>query len=240
VLSAGLVTAGLVWWPVWREACWRLSARQGWGNLVNTAVICILLAGFGQTTREYNRGALAAVWRLSFAAGLAPLAGMAAYRLLCARESALWERRGERQEARRRSGPAVRMRPRLATAHGAHVPVAGPSSGRRRRRRSRNRHIAEACRRAGGVARARAAGAALLAPPARHRRRLVPLVRWRRAQGRTAGLMPCSGYSYMQSPWGAESSQAVLHITLPTANTAVLVCPCAVVVDISGFHAIGQ
>jgi hypothetical protein len=82
---------------------------------VNTAIICILLAGFGQTTREYDRGALAAVWRLSFAAGLAPLAGMAAYRLLCARESALWARGGERPQARRRS---ARARPLLACGRG--------------------------------------------------------------------------------------------------------------------------
>ncbi|KAK9821919.1 hypothetical protein WJX81_006266 [Elliptochloris bilobata] len=69
-------------------------AMQGWGNLVNTAVICALLALFGQTggAGGYQAGALAAVWRLSFAVGLVPLVGMLAYRIAYVKESEMWSR----------------------------------------------------------------------------------------------------------------------------------------------------
>ena len=76
-------------------------AAQGWGNVVNTAVLCALLAALGQTggPKPYSAGALTAVWRLSFAAGLAPLAGMLGYRLLYVKESELWSRKERPPEA---------------------------------------------------------------------------------------------------------------------------------------------
>ena len=77
------------------------ARAQGWGNVVNTAVLCALLAALGQTggPKPYSAGALTAVWRLSFAAGLAPLAGMLAYRLLYVKESELWSRKERPPEA---------------------------------------------------------------------------------------------------------------------------------------------
>lgn len=77
------------------------SAMQGWGNVVNTAVLCAFLAALGQTgdPRPYSAGALTAVWRLSFAVGLAPLAVMLAYRLLYVKESELWSRKEQPPEA---------------------------------------------------------------------------------------------------------------------------------------------
>ena len=68
---------------------------------MNTAVLCTLLAVFEQTgnPKPYSTGALTAVWRLSFAAGLAPLAGMLAYRLLYVKESELWSRKERPPEA---------------------------------------------------------------------------------------------------------------------------------------------
>lgn len=74
--------------------------KQGWGNVVNTAVLCALLAALGQTGRAaYSAGALTVAWRLSFAVGLAPLAGMLAYRLLYVKESELWSRKERPPEA---------------------------------------------------------------------------------------------------------------------------------------------
>ncbi len=63
---------------------------QGWGNLVNTAILCILLAIFGQTTNKYNHHSLDAVWRISFGLGLIPVTGMLLYRLFFLQESKVW------------------------------------------------------------------------------------------------------------------------------------------------------
>ena len=65
---------------------------QGWGNLVNTAILCILLAIFGQTGSKYNHYALDAVWRISFGLGLIPVTGMLVYRLFFLQESKVWVR----------------------------------------------------------------------------------------------------------------------------------------------------
>ena len=63
---------------------------QGWGNLVNTAILCILLAIFGQTGGKYNHHSLDAVWRISFGLGLIPVTGMLVYRLFFLQESKVW------------------------------------------------------------------------------------------------------------------------------------------------------
>lgn len=63
---------------------------QGWGNLVNTAVLCALLAIFGQTGSKYNHYALDAVWRISFGLGLIPVTAMLVYRLFFLQESKVW------------------------------------------------------------------------------------------------------------------------------------------------------
>ena len=93
----------LVAWQDSKLACRRQSRlllthaavhapRQGWGNLVNTAVLCILLTAFGQTGTSYNRRSLDAVWRISFGVGLVPVTGMLIYRLLFLQESKVWVR----------------------------------------------------------------------------------------------------------------------------------------------------
>jgi MFS family permease len=68
---------------------------QGWGNLVNTAVLCILLAAFHQTTSKYNHHSLEAVWRISFGIGLIPVTIMLFYRLFFLQESKVWKRQNK-------------------------------------------------------------------------------------------------------------------------------------------------
>ena len=68
---------------------------QGWGNLVNTAVLCALLAIFGQTGSKYNHHALDAVWRISFGLGLIPVTAMLVYRLFFLQESKVWVRQNK-------------------------------------------------------------------------------------------------------------------------------------------------
>ena len=68
---------------------------QGWGNLVNTAVLCALLAIFGQTGSKYNHYALDAVWRISFGLGLIPVTAMLVYRLFFLQESKVWVRQNK-------------------------------------------------------------------------------------------------------------------------------------------------
>lgn len=64
----------------------------------------MLLSAFGQTGgtggSAYDARALAAVWRLSFAVGLAPLGFLLAYRLAYVKESELWSRSTMTPEAR--------------------------------------------------------------------------------------------------------------------------------------------
>ena len=59
-------------------------------TLVNTAVLCALLAIFGQTGSKYNHHALDAVWRISFGLGLIPVTAMLVYRLFFLQESKVW------------------------------------------------------------------------------------------------------------------------------------------------------
>lgn len=48
---------------------------------MNTALLAVLLAVFGQWGAPYDPGALETVWRMSFFLGLVPVAGMLAWRL---------------------------------------------------------------------------------------------------------------------------------------------------------------
>lgn len=73
----------------------RGAVLQGWGNLVNTAVLCALLAIFHQTGNKYNHHALDAVWRISFGLGLIPVTGMLIYRLFFLQESKVWKRQNK-------------------------------------------------------------------------------------------------------------------------------------------------
>lgn len=79
------------------------SPAQGWGNLVNTAVLCILMAAFGQTGSTYNHSSLDAVWRISFGVGLVPVTGMLIYRLFFLQESKVWKKQNKPTQVRRPS-----------------------------------------------------------------------------------------------------------------------------------------
>lgn len=70
-------------------------ASQGWGNVVNTAILCLLMAAFGQTGNKYNHYALDAVWRISFGVGLVPVTGMLVYRLFFLQESKVWKKQNK-------------------------------------------------------------------------------------------------------------------------------------------------
>ena len=101
---------------------------QGWGNLVNTAILCILLAIFGQTGSKYNHFALDAVWRISFGLGLIPVTGMLVYRLFFLQESKVWVRQNKPASVRslpplllqsKDNLPSGRTKPPNSLAHSA-------------------------------------------------------------------------------------------------------------------------
>ncbi|GFR43042.1 hypothetical protein Agub_g4047 [Astrephomene gubernaculifera] len=74
-------------------------SMQGWGNLVNTAVIIAIMAGFHQYGAPYNKHDLEVTWRLSYAIGLIPLVGIMLYRIFRLRESAVWKKKREALKA---------------------------------------------------------------------------------------------------------------------------------------------
>ncbi|KAG2495268.1 hypothetical protein HYH03_006541 [Edaphochlamys debaryana] len=74
-------------------------SMQGVGNLVNTAVIIAILAGFGQYGPPYDSYALEVTWRLSYAIGLIPLISILLYRIFRLRESAVWQKKREALKA---------------------------------------------------------------------------------------------------------------------------------------------
>jgi hypothetical protein len=67
---------------------------------VNTAILCLLLAAFGQTGTKYNHHALDAVWRISFGVGLVPVTAMLIYRLFFLQESKVWKRQNKPAKVR--------------------------------------------------------------------------------------------------------------------------------------------
>ncbi|KAG2435777.1 hypothetical protein HXX76_006973 [Chlamydomonas incerta] len=74
-------------------------SMQGWGNLVNTAVIIAIMAGYHQYSAPYDNHALEVTWRLSYAIGLIPLIGILLYRFFRLRESAVWTKKREALKA---------------------------------------------------------------------------------------------------------------------------------------------
>lgn len=80
-------------------------AMQGWGNLINTAVIAILLAATGTgsclvpkdssklMTSNCDESGLNLVWRLQYAIGLPIVLGMICYRFFFLKESEIWKQR---------------------------------------------------------------------------------------------------------------------------------------------------
>ncbi|GLC45588.1 hypothetical protein PLESTB_000874300 [Pleodorina starrii] len=74
-------------------------SMQGWGNLVNTAVIIAIMAGFNQYGPTYDKHSLEVTWRLSYAIGMIPLVGILLYRIFRLRESAVWQHKREALKA---------------------------------------------------------------------------------------------------------------------------------------------
>ena len=64
---------------------------QGWGNILNLAVLLFFLAVQGQTGPEYSSRALSVTWRMQYALGLLPIMYMLAYRIFYLKESAIWQ-----------------------------------------------------------------------------------------------------------------------------------------------------
>ena len=99
---------------------------QGWGNLVNTAVLCILLVIFGQTTSNYNNHSLDAVWRISFGLGLIPITGMLLYRLFFLQESKVWKKQHKPAQVRLDPSPvSLRLSPFFGELRKPRNPNAG-------------------------------------------------------------------------------------------------------------------
>ena len=84
------------------ETVINVLSMQGLGNLVNTLIILILMACFGQKSYPYNEKSLEIVWRLSYGLGLLPLAFLLYWRIVAVKESTVWQ---SKREAVKTIGP---------------------------------------------------------------------------------------------------------------------------------------
>lgn len=64
---------------------------QGWGNILNLAVLLFFLAVQGQTGPDYSFTALSVTWRMQYALGLLPIMYMLTYRIFYLKESSVWQ-----------------------------------------------------------------------------------------------------------------------------------------------------
>lgn len=64
---------------------------QGWGNILNLAVLLFFLSVQGQTGPQYSFRALSVTWRMQYALGLLPIIFMLAYRIFYLQESSVWQ-----------------------------------------------------------------------------------------------------------------------------------------------------
>ena len=64
---------------------------QGWGNILNLAVLLFFLAAQGQTGPDYSFTALSVTWRMQYALGLLPIMYMLTYRIFYLKESSVWQ-----------------------------------------------------------------------------------------------------------------------------------------------------
>ena len=69
----------------------KLLHVQGWGNILNLAVLLFFLAVQGQTGPQYSFQALSVTWRMQYALGLLPIMYMLAYRIFYLKESTVWQ-----------------------------------------------------------------------------------------------------------------------------------------------------
>ncbi|KAK9919115.1 hypothetical protein WJX75_009501 [Coccomyxa subellipsoidea] len=66
-------------------------AMQGWGNILNLAVLLFFLGVQGQTGPQYSFRALSITWRMQYALGLLPIIFMLVYRVSYLKESSVWQ-----------------------------------------------------------------------------------------------------------------------------------------------------
>ncbi len=64
---------------------------QGWGNILNLAVLLFFLGVQGQTGPQYSFQALSITWRMQYALGLLPIIFMLFYRIFYLKESTVWQ-----------------------------------------------------------------------------------------------------------------------------------------------------
>lgn len=64
---------------------------QGWGNILNLAVLLFFLAVLGQRGPSYSPTALSVTWRMQYALGLLPIIYMLFHRIFYLKESAVWQ-----------------------------------------------------------------------------------------------------------------------------------------------------
>ncbi len=64
---------------------------QGWGNILNLAVLLFFLGVQGQTGPQYSFRALSITWRMQYALGLLPIIFMLVYRIFYLKESSVWQ-----------------------------------------------------------------------------------------------------------------------------------------------------
>ena len=77
-----------------REVTSSLCTRtllQGWGNILNLAVLLFFLAVLGQRGPVYSPTALSVTWRMQYALGLLPIIYMLFHRIFYLKESAVWQ-----------------------------------------------------------------------------------------------------------------------------------------------------
>lgn len=68
-----------------------LCCGQGWGNILNLAVLLFFLGVQGQTGPLYSFTALSVTWRMQYALGLLPIIFMLVYRIFYLKESTVWQ-----------------------------------------------------------------------------------------------------------------------------------------------------
>ncbi|BDA46848.1 Glycerophosphoinositol permease 1 [Coccomyxa sp. Obi] len=88
-------------------------AMQGWGNILNLAVLLFFLGVQGQTGPQYSFQALSITWRMQYALGLLPIIFMLFYRTFYLKESTVWqENRKKKLEGRLEDKQAERRESR--------------------------------------------------------------------------------------------------------------------------------
>jgi hypothetical protein len=73
------------------KAVLTFTSMQGWGNILNLAVLLFFLGVQGQTGPQYSFRALSITWRMQYALGLLPIIFMLVYRVFYLKESSVWQ-----------------------------------------------------------------------------------------------------------------------------------------------------